>query len=407
MQIWASYKQLFHHFIPILFLLDVLAILLNGLVAYVLKKHKKTSIITFWFIYFLSITDVMVGVSCLMYHSLLLRLSLDSKTFLLEILIKVAFRCLEFFFAMSGHLIFIIAVDRSIHMKYLNKYSRIMTRSRARFIMLFNAIFVLLFMIPPLVASKKFNVFFDLCLNVFHAIGALLIYVVYIKTYLSIRRKLAALQFGKGKNIILHNNLDKTPEYQDTQSKAPNCSGSLETKLDMIIDSGTEPNTALPCTLVKGASVPEPQNRTVVLHYYSTPDLATLSDNKEKSSDITRMTHPSLIVEIEIIPQVTEKSAEKKTRCLAAELNQKPQTTMSTAEQQFRKAILFVLLTLFISYLPFFFYEIYFFANKSRNIVFSLISFMSLLLNSSMNALILIAFNKEMQKNIKAIFFKK
>ena len=416
MYFWASHKQLFYPFIPILLLMDISAIFLNGLVAYVLKRHKKTSIITFWFIYCLSISDVMVGVSCLVYHLLLLRLSLDSKTSLLEILIKVAYRCLEFFFAMSGHIIFIIAVDRSIHMKYLNKYSRLMTRSRSQFIMLCNVIFGLLFMIPPLAASEKFNVFFDLGLNVFHAVGALLIYVVYIKTYFSMRRKLAALQFGKGSNTAPHYKSNKTLRCQLPQSGAQHCSRSAKAQLGMIIDPKTAPNTSLSCTLAKEASVLESHNKAVFLPNSSVPDPATSIDNKETSADITRMSHSSFIVENDIISRATDRSAAcrilmenvkgTKTQLSPAESNQKPQKRMSAAEQQFRKAILFILFALFISYLPFFFYEIYFYANKSINIVFSFISFISLQLNSSMNALILIAFNKDMQKNIKRIFVK-
>ena len=51
-------------------LLDVSSIVLNGFVEYVLKKHKKTRIVTFCFIYYLSISDVMVGLTELSYHSL-------------------------------------------------------------------------------------------------------------------------------------------------------------------------------------------------------------------------------------------------------------------------------------------------------------------------------------------------
>ena len=173
----GTQSALFLIYITISFLLDISAIILNDLIAYVLKRHSKTCIVTFWFIYCLSISDIMVGAAGLIFHSSLLAFKLDSSW------VSVSGMILGYFFETSGHLIFVIAIDRCINMKYLNKYGTLMNRSNARLIVLLNIVFCILTKVPSLAASEKLNVLFEFGLNIFHTTSILSIYVAYIKTF--------------------------------------------------------------------------------------------------------------------------------------------------------------------------------------------------------------------------------
>ena len=205
----GTQSALFLIYITISFLLDMSSIILNGLIAYVLKKHNKTRIVTFWFIYCLSISDVMVGVTGLTFHSSLLAFKWNSSW------VSISGKLLKYFLETSGHLIFIVAVDRCIHMKYLNKYSTLMNQSRARLIVLLNITFCAVATTPYFVASEKLNALFELGLTIFHATLIVSIYFIYLKTYSSIRRQIAALQISKRNTMPHYNKADKRLECQD------------------------------------------------------------------------------------------------------------------------------------------------------------------------------------------------
>ena len=86
--------------------------------------------------------------------------------------------------------------------------------------------------------------------------------------------------------------------------------------------------------------------------------------------------------------------------------SQKLQTRMPTPEQDFLIAVLFIFIALFMCYLPFFFYMLYILIAKHGSIKIVAICITAVLLNSSLNAIILVVFNKEMKRIIKAIFIK-
>ena len=116
-------------YIVILFyIIDLSNIILNSIIVYSLRKLKKTNIISYWLLYCLSISDIFVGISSLIPHTLYVTLdpsSLDEKTLILPAL------PLYFFIHNSGILIFVVAIDRSIRLRYLHKYNTIMTWRKA------------------------------------------------------------------------------------------------------------------------------------------------------------------------------------------------------------------------------------------------------------------------------------
>ena len=114
----GSQLTLFLIYIATSLLLDTLAIFLNGLVAYVLEKHKKARFATFWFVFCLSTSDVMVSTASLVYNSLWLKGSLVSGNLSSNAGASFIFKSLHYLFEISVQLVLTIAVDRYVHTKY-------------------------------------------------------------------------------------------------------------------------------------------------------------------------------------------------------------------------------------------------------------------------------------------------
>ena len=413
---WSSPKQLFQFFMAILLILDVSAILLNGLIAYVLKKHRKTNIVTFWLIYCLSISDVMVGVSGLFFHLVLLKMFLGSSSAFWVSLRTASAISIDYFLMTSGHLIFFTAIDRCIHMKYLNKYSTIMTKSKARWIIFFSVILCILIIIPRLVASEEFVARFYLGINTFHAAFILLIYAIYIKIYISIKRHVSVLQTGNKKHLHVRHEPDKKDAGQNATMKGQHCSRCLEAEWNVKISSVVESDRFKTCALAKEAKVLEPMQDAYVMPTCAEAGSTKLVDNGGKTNDTKRtspaisrflkneFTHPAGKGSLDRGKATASLKAEK-THFVDGKNSQKSLIRKANPEQDFRKATLLIFLALFICYFPNFSYNFYAIAAKDKNALFSFISKISVLLNSSLNAIILISCSKEMQRNLRAIFF--
>ena len=270
-------------------LLDVSTVLLNGLIAYVLKRHKKTDIMTFWFIYCLSISDIFVGVAGLIHESMWLIWSLGFRNSSLSLMHTYAFKLQYYFFDISLQLIVIIAVDRYIHMKYLKKYRGIMTRFRARLIMLFSIVFGIVVIIPFNVLSTKRHALYSLSMNIVRATGGLLTGVLYLKTYFAIRRKLAAIRIGKGERIALSHKLESAYQYQNVQ----HCRELLKENPCLAYDSFTRSGNSQSCVLAEGDSNAPPEKNAFVLPHCSStsPSKASYGEIQNYTMAIRSVSH--------------------------------------------------------------------------------------------------------------------
>ena len=411
---YGSHTTLFQTYITLSMLLDFSAILLNALIAYVLQKHRKTSIITFWFIYCLSICDVMIGVTGLVYHSLRLTSNLVPEQSFWNLAANFVFIFQHYFFQTSGQIIVIVAVDRYIHMKYLNKYSRIMTQSRARLIILFSFIFGTLVVTPYHALSGDLCASYNFGINVARATFTLLIYVIYLRTYCSIRRQLAPIQVGKGNNIGPRNDPNRICERQNESSCAQRCSASSQKQSGEVYDSLTSANVPLSCALTQRVSVLQPQNNAFVLPQCFKITPVKVFGNGETPDETRAPVNVPVFVENNIdyiaaglkagSDKVMERKQAPKTKDQKVQANQKLLPRKAAPDQGFLKAIMLIFLSLFICYLPFFVCDFYIFATRNREAIIETIALIAVLFNSSLNAIILIAFSKEMQRNLKTIF---
>ena len=349
----------------------------------------------------------MVGLTELVYHSLQLELFLHPRSEVYYLSATKIAKIADYFFNTSGRLILIIAVDRCIHMRCLTKYTTIMTQFRARVIVSFNFIIGFPFLIPHLLPSKGYIKELDFFVNIFNTGGTLLIYVIYIKTYFSIKRQVAALQTIKSNDIVVQNSA-KTNQCHSGPSTAQHCTGRTR------INTMKEHHFGKTCLHKKNNVIHESQQEAYVL-----PESAAISPYKANSKSknanhIENKAHFSRAVKRVIVLPVSEvkiengvpigiKQENKEQNLERKCLQKQQQRQRFKPEREFRKATWLILSVLFICYFPTFINNFYSYAG-GRNMIFKSICGITVLLNSSLNAVILIASNRELKGHIKVIF---
>ena len=392
----------------VLLLLDTSAVIVNGVIACVLKKHKKTRIVKFFFICCLSISDVMVGVVSLILHSLWLNRKSKIYTTAVVSAVDTLFR---YFVSLSGSIILIIAIDRCIHMKYLTRYNEMMTHFRARVLLLANILFEMLLIIPPLLSPEDASFWYYFGLNIFHTASTLMIYAIYVKTYFAIRHQVAALKIDEGNNIIVQNTSDNTKQLEGKSSNLCESNGCitlersqrLETNRDIAVCKSVateEDNTSfefkqgiffLPVAITLVPSNIDNICNDIELKMNCRSCVENVKDNCDNKIQMEYEKRMA-IKQSDRNQEVKNKTVEKFERRRV-----KP-------DMQFRKATWMILLSLSICYMPALTNNFYTLATRDYNYTFSLIVQITLVLNSSLNAVILIICNREIKRNIKAIF---
>lgn len=143
------------HLIPYLLVHSLIAvsnISINSFLLHALNRLKRTSTVSFLFVKFLCASDISVGISQVLYlvcRSLIRFYSSDMAS-ALDFTMQTIFYIASPF---SGGMILVIAADRYMHMKYLTKYSAIMTRGRALILVFMNFVFQLTTAVSLLFAS--------------------------------------------------------------------------------------------------------------------------------------------------------------------------------------------------------------------------------------------------------------
>ena len=402
---WESHKFSPNLYIIVFMLLDIPAIILNGLLAYILKKHNKTTIVTFWFIYCLSISDVIVGVSGLVYHLLLLLLYWDSANTVLLSLCTAAFEFLHYILSTSGRFILIIAIDRCIHLTYLNQYTLIVTHFRARLATLLNVIVGMILEALPLLASDKYIAWFHLIINILDTFSMLMTYAIYAITYFSIKRRLRALHLRKSQHTNHLKTLNLNSPCTHKSSSAQDVSKGVG-RMSPI--NGAESKTS--CTVVQANNALGFQESSFSLPDFAVTSPTALNDGIEYTSGKENATKVSNSVNEGTTNAFPETKVDKEKNIVSNKSNKtrsnaapKSQRLKPKFEQEFLKATCLILLALLISYLPTIVYHYYSFATGFVNATFLFISTASVLLNSSMNAIILIGCSKEIRDYIRNI----
>ena len=174
-------------------LIAVSIISLNLYLIHCLKKLHLLETISYHFIYILSISDTCSGIVLFALVLQTIFSPADTKS-----LLRPYFKFFLYFFSqLSSFIILLVAFDRYLHMRFLIKYSRIMTKYRAK-ILVCGSIFLTLSMTSLLLCSyySNFIVVFHITLNTLISVLLVTTFVLYIQAYIHIctRTKQAGLR---------------------------------------------------------------------------------------------------------------------------------------------------------------------------------------------------------------------
>eukprot|EP00794_Sanderia_malayensis_P007459 gene7459-8281_t len=191
----------------------LLNIIVNIFLIFALKATNQLRNLSCKLIACLSLSDICVGLVLQNVVSVLLTAFKSENG---NCTVELVSQFLSYTFPqISGVMIMIIALDRWVHMKFLNKYSSMMNQRTACFMILGNVVFALGIAIVSVVASvyKKFFLF-NAVLIIMDSIVILLIYVAYIFTFRSVRAHMKGMRRRAKEN-------DRVEDYHRAQSTTP------------------------------------------------------------------------------------------------------------------------------------------------------------------------------------------
>ena len=189
------------------FPIDISNIFTNVFIIFALRKLKKLNNISFWFLYWLSISDLFVGLSGftldISYVSCLTRLNCSW--------IRFIYAVRSFFTGHSARLTIIIAIDRSIRMTSHFKYNTIMTKKKANMALIFNGVLGIVKFFGSLGQHRNT---FEMVYGIFHVICIFSGCILYIIIYYITKQKVSDLHSNMQrwqKEAIVHTNVPAPP----------------------------------------------------------------------------------------------------------------------------------------------------------------------------------------------------
>ena len=171
-------------------IIGLLNIFGNSLLIYALKKTDQTAATSLQLIIHMSVSDVIDGSVALSLTNFLLRKEFDSNCYL-----KITTHFLHrFFLGFSFQMVFVIALDRFLHIKYLQRYPIIVSKRRIRFMVGF---MLLCHILIAFVSSMPFLGVYMKIANLVYicaaAVGVITILVLYYKTTRLIRYRVSSM----------------------------------------------------------------------------------------------------------------------------------------------------------------------------------------------------------------------
>ena len=118
------------------YIIHIANIATNIFIIYALRRLGKLGNISFWLIYCLTISDCFVGLSGLAFEIYFACCYIASNCYAYLYIWEMR----EFFQSYSFRFTTVIAIDRSIRMKYLTRYNDIMTKRKAYIVLILSAL---------------------------------------------------------------------------------------------------------------------------------------------------------------------------------------------------------------------------------------------------------------------------
>ena len=164
---------------------------LNILLAITVWGATRLRQVSFKFMFILSLSDTAVGLIGLIHHGILAntanaRVNMGSPMSVLKTILR----------SLVGHssrYLFIMAVDRAIHMMYLTNYATVMTKRVYRSMVFGNFVFFLIEM-SPLIFPSIFEYHFS-CFAIFHTVALGTVAIIYTKVYFSVKNRVRSFNF--------------------------------------------------------------------------------------------------------------------------------------------------------------------------------------------------------------------
>ena len=386
-----------------LWLIDILNIFTNAFIIYALRRLGKLTNISFWFIYWLSISDCFVGLTGLStdiysFYCKLLKQESWQRKYVVEMRI--------FFLAYSMRLITIIAIDRSIRMKYLYKYNSMITKAKAYLVLLVNAV---LGIVQFVGSVGQHHALFQLVFLIFHFVCTTFICMLYIFTYCTIKQQVYDLHSN-----LRHNGIEPTadtkvqpnapfPSSQPKQAEGKLASGRSRGKtryqnaLRMVV-AQERSNTRCHLVVISQANpkstnllnaIPE---RCIESNPSNTYCATKCLPGGKNSMDNCDHDHRAAVVQ----------STTNYAKAEAMRTDRRDKNLPARKDTDVGRAMLLVALALVFCYLPI---SVQGFIQymKVRTIAFSELAMMLLLANSSCNAVILTIFSRDIRNFARTV----
>ena len=386
------------------FTIDISNIFMNIFIIYALRKLKKLGNISFWFIYCLSISDLFVGLSGfaydIHYSCCVTRGNCNWILYTSEVR--------TFFVGYSGRLTTIIAIDRSIRMKYLHRYNRMLTKTKAYLVLMFNTVLGITHFASSL-GPHRFH--FQLAYLIFHFICITSSCMLYIVTYCNIKQQVSDLHSNMRRSEIEHDHDTKicinstafssqleeqnvTERNMENEVSKENYANQNVFHLSGIRESGRKYLDVVGRVSSNGSKqLDEVPERSIESNISSKDDNST-----RIRCEIDKMTeHDDSDRNVASQGRDIHFKAEKKTKNLNNMIHRK------INDNDVGKAMLFITVTVTICYIPICVSGLLNFL-EVKSTFFYLLAMILLLINSSCNAIILTVFSRELRNLAKTFF---
>nr|QBL02596.1 biogenic amine-like GPCR [Tripedalia cystophora] len=177
-------------------------IISNMFLVFALRRTKQLKKVACQFILYLCISDLCVGFLLQPLVSVLLTFFVSETD--KECSIELTGQALSFIFPqISGVMIMIISLDRFLHMRFLNRYSTIMTHRRAMLLVILNISLSAIITTCSVILSVYYRFFwFNVVLVSVDTLVVLLIYLFYTFTFQSVHRHTEMLRKRTQNNSI-------------------------------------------------------------------------------------------------------------------------------------------------------------------------------------------------------------
>ena len=310
----------------------------------------------------------------------------------------------SFFIAYSFRLTTVIAIDRSIRMKYLNRYSNVMTKTKAYLILTLSAVLGLV-QFAGTISSQRITV--ELVFMIFHFICITFSCILYTITYCSIKHQVRDVHLNLRRNVPVHKTNDhynatdqsvRHNKHESAKESAETCNDLRLGKYHGLTDDKTSSHFQKIQNEGNGPSAHGKASSENDKWLTEIPEKSTQNNTRSlrrgsiNMADDDVSTHGA-VIQSKVIRFKDEKSVN----------DSNDVTYRNRTDNDVGKAMLLITLALILFYLPMFIEGMLLFCNvKSglfHNIAVSLIA-----INSSSNAIILTIFSKDIRNIAKSLF---